>query len=635
MIPRMHAPRPEPISASGVPGTGDGGLRQLTPLLVWAVVFSDIGTSVYYVPGILHAQVGDGAPLYVLISMVAFLFLAAKYVEVCWRYPDGGGVVSVASHAFSPRWGLVGGLLIIIDYFLTAAISSVSGIQYIASVLPGVGQHVLSMTWIVMVLLALINIIGIRESAMIAMAMAVLALVIDVAVIVVVGVRVGLPEWTLMGDLLGQAARADGRTLLIGFSGAWLAFSGLESISQVTPAMRLPLRTTARRGMLLVVASIVVVAPLLTLFSVALLSPETKASEHERFISELAGLWGGLPLRTAVVVSASALLLFAANTAIIGTYHVFVSLADKGFMPGVIAVRNARFGTPHVAILTATCIPLLVVLATGADLVALGDLYAFGLLGAFLLTSFGIDVIRRREHIGGARYWIGLATTLAVALAWSVNLVAKREATLFGVLSLGIGLALAMATHGRVFSNLFYEQPMVTRVARRKIQEAERGLEEAERATILSVSQAQALAKLYPSKTLIALRSASPTIVQEAVAREKGRGGNTLYAIYVEERTGLFVGSVDFQSPRGNTQAIEALGQAARQAEQAGVTLLPIWTVSYNAVEGIVRAAVALEVDAVLVGVSQRSAIFHLLRGHIVQGLSRRLPAHIHMLLYS
>jgi nucleotide-binding universal stress UspA family protein len=493
----------------------------------------------------------------------------------------------------------------------------------------------MTLAWVVMVLLALINIVGIRESATIALCMAVLALVVDVGVVAVVVARVGLPEWTIMGDLLASSAGADLRTLLIGFSGAWLAFSGLESISQVTPAMRLPLRATARRGMFLVVASIVVLAPLLTLFSVALLSPETKAGHHERFISELAGLWGGLPLRTAVVVSASALLLFAANTAIIGTYHVFVSLADKGFMPSLVAVRNARFGTPHVAILTATCIPLMIVAATGADLVALGDLYAFGLLGAFLLTSLGIDVIRARERVAGPRFWIGVATTLAVALAWSVNLVAKQEATLFGVLALGVGLALALATHQRVFSNLFYEQPAVTRVTKRKIAEAERGLEEEERATILSLSQAQALAKLYPSRTLIALRGASPEIVREAIAREKGRGGSALYALYVEERTGLFVRSVEFETTRGNAQAIEALDAAAKQAEQAGMTLLPVWTVSYNAVEGIVRAALALEVDAVLVGVSQRSAIFHLLRGHIVQGLSRRLPAHVHMLLYS
>ena len=35
------------------PGESQPG--QLSPLLVWAVVFCDIGTSVYYVPGILYS----------------------------------------------------------------------------------------------------------------------------------------------------------------------------------------------------------------------------------------------------------------------------------------------------------------------------------------------------------------------------------------------------------------------------------------------------------------------------------------------------------------------------------------------------------------------------------------------------
>ena len=33
--------------------------KHLCFLLCWAVVFADIGTSVYYVPGILYEQVGS------------------------------------------------------------------------------------------------------------------------------------------------------------------------------------------------------------------------------------------------------------------------------------------------------------------------------------------------------------------------------------------------------------------------------------------------------------------------------------------------------------------------------------------------------------------------------------------------
>src|SRR5690606_13049159 len=59
--------------------------RQLSPLLVWAVVFCDIGTSVYYVPGILYSQAGAFTPLFIIATIIGFIPLAAKYQEICWR----------------------------------------------------------------------------------------------------------------------------------------------------------------------------------------------------------------------------------------------------------------------------------------------------------------------------------------------------------------------------------------------------------------------------------------------------------------------------------------------------------------------------------------------------------------------
>src|SRR6185436_14192908 len=144
------------------PHATETSLRQLTPLLVWAVVFCDIGTSVYYVPGILYQTVGIGelAPLFVLTATIGFLLLASKYVEICWRNPDGGGVVSVATQAFSPIMGCIGGLLICVDYFLTSAISSVSGIHYLGSLFPSLENHVVLLAVGALLLLAIVNTIG-------------------------------------------------------------------------------------------------------------------------------------------------------------------------------------------------------------------------------------------------------------------------------------------------------------------------------------------------------------------------------------------------------------------------------------------------------------------------------------------
>ena len=49
--------------------------RQLNWFLAWAVVFCDIGTSVYYVPGILYGHVKDSTPFFVLLTTGGFIFL--------------------------------------------------------------------------------------------------------------------------------------------------------------------------------------------------------------------------------------------------------------------------------------------------------------------------------------------------------------------------------------------------------------------------------------------------------------------------------------------------------------------------------------------------------------------------------
>src|SRR5882762_7019988 len=113
---------------------------RLGPLLAWAVVYADIGTSIYYVPGLLFGELGGRTPspaaAFVLVTGLAVILLALKYVDVSARYPDGGGVVSVGSDAFGDGLGCLGGILICISYFLTGAISAVTGLKYLAGLFP-------------------------------------------------------------------------------------------------------------------------------------------------------------------------------------------------------------------------------------------------------------------------------------------------------------------------------------------------------------------------------------------------------------------------------------------------------------------------------------------------------------------
>src|SRR5215813_518176 len=132
-----------PVASTQEEDHGHGKGATLGPLLCWAVVFADIGTSVYYVPGILYGTVGTLAGFFVFLTMTVFVLLTLKYAEVTHRFPQGGGVVTVAAQAMNHWVGALGGMFILVDYFLTAAISCLSGMIYLAIVLPGIGPYTL------------------------------------------------------------------------------------------------------------------------------------------------------------------------------------------------------------------------------------------------------------------------------------------------------------------------------------------------------------------------------------------------------------------------------------------------------------------------------------------------------------
>jgi amino acid transporter len=380
------------------------GKNMLGPILCWAVVFADIGTSVYYTPGILYGTVGKLAGFFVFLTMSVFVLLTLKYAEVTHRFPQGGGVVTVAAQAINHWVGALGGMFILVDYFLTAAISCLSGMLYLSVVVPAIGPLALWITVIALVLLGILNWIGISESAKVSLVGAVIAFASDLVILFTVFTHISLSEFfSLFGEMFANKSLTP-VSILIGFAGSFLAFSGLESISQLSPVMKTPRKKVAGLALLIVVLTIGLTSPLLTILSTLLVVDKAGhplANDpvlSAQLISLLGGKWGGVILQTEVAISASALLVFASNTAIIGAYHVFMALSRMEFFPAIVLRRNRLRGTPHYSIILATGIPILVLIIVQGNINLLGDMYAFGLLGAFTLTCLGLDIVRHRER---------------------------------------------------------------------------------------------------------------------------------------------------------------------------------------------------------------------------------------------
>ena len=421
----------------------------LGAFLCWAVVFADIGTSVYYVPGILYGPFRSRSALFVLMTLFVFVLLCVKYAEVTWRYPEGGGVVNVSSQALHPFAGLLGGLMILVDYFLTAALSALSGVLYLAVLLPFLNGLALQATVGALVALCILNLIGIKESARATAIVACLAGGGQLAVVLATAIFLGPAGVVHSFSAITHGTPLTPILLLTGYGAAFLAFSGLESVAQLAPAMREPRKKVAFRAMTAVVLTMAITSPLLTLWSTTLLDPH---ADPNQFISLLGAHVAGRLVGGYVAVSGSLLLVFASNTAIIGAYHVFIALARMGFLPRALERRNKWRVTPHWSILVAVAMPVAITVGAQAQVNLLGDLYAFGLLGTFVLTCVSLDVVRWRERPAWtagatATFAIGVLTTILVVTAWLVNLVFKPNATKFGGGLTVVGLVIGLMTY--------------------------------------------------------------------------------------------------------------------------------------------------------------------------------------------
>ena len=604
--------------ASGRRGAAHIGL--LGPLLCWAIVYADIGTSVYYVPGILFRQVGSSAASFVLATSIVFIFLAEKYADISARYAGGGGVVSVATDAFGPRAGALGGMLILVDYFLTAAISAVSGLSYLATMFPSLEHAVPILAVIGLILLGVLNWIGIRESAAVSAAIGAAAFAVLIVLVGVASWNVGPQHWEKIGNQLATAGRLPLGDAVIGFSGAWLAFSGLESLAQISPAMATPRRRTAGIAMGLVVVAVLATSPLLTAFSTNVLDPS--GLNPDALQSELAFAMGGPWLRALVVITASALLLFASNTALVGAYHIFGALADGGFLPGQLLNRSERFGTPTLAIGLAVAMPIAVLGMTGGNIATLGGLYAFGLLGAFAMSSISLDRVRMAEGQRGLLFAVGVATTVMVLVAWATNLVAKPAATIFGG-----SLTATMMLGGLAYRRGIWRPRAAASVTP---EEAERiAAERPAAAEILTLAEAIELAPAYRPKTLVCVRTSNERLLEETAAHLAGRREVDVAVLFIDEVPGLFVP----RDTEPSREACSVLEESVAWLNAQGATAIPIWRVASDAGEAIADAADRLGVGAILIGTSQRGRLWHMLRGNVISRLTARVPARTRLVI--
>src|SRR4051812_9170638 len=172
---------------------------------LFAAAYGNVGSSIYYALGVTAAFALGLTPVAFVVAGVIFMFTAATYAEATVMYPEAGGSSSFARRAFNELVSFFAAWAQMLNYTVTIAISSYTVPPYL-SVFPGLGwMHSgtagqLVVAAVLCVVLAVLNVRGIQESAKLNIFLA-LADLATQALLVVVGAVLILSPTVLINNV--------------------------------------------------------------------------------------------------------------------------------------------------------------------------------------------------------------------------------------------------------------------------------------------------------------------------------------------------------------------------------------------------------------------------------------------------
>lgn len=451
----------------------------LVAILAWVGLGADGLSSSAYGPEETFRAIGQHHYLALALALATALTVAVislAYSQIIARFPFGGGGYVVASRLLGPRWGVVSGSALLVDYVLTISVSIASaGDQIFSLVPPAWGQGKVPIETAVIGLLVVMNLRGVKESVT-ALAPIFLTFLATHALLIAGGVASHAFELPRVAAEVRSGLSSGLATVgAAGLFGIFLraysmgagTYTGIEAVSNGLQIMREPKVATARRTMAYMGVSLALTAGgILLLYMLFHVSPAEGKTMNALLLDAFAGDFrpAGLPLGRAFVwialASESALLVVAAQAGFIDGPRVMANMAVDSWLPHRFAQISDRLTMQNGVVLMGGA-SIATLLYTRGDIGALVTMYAINVFVTFSLSQ--ASMLRYWwQRRGSAGFKRGLAIHLpAFALCLGILVGNVYEKGLEGgwvtivVTSLVVALCLAIRAHYRtVQSNL-------------------------------------------------------------------------------------------------------------------------------------------------------------------------------------
>ncbi|HEY9854784.1 MAG TPA: universal stress protein [Stenomitos sp.] len=591
---------------------------------LFSIGYGNVGSSIYYALGVVAAAALGATPLAFLIAGLFFVITAYTYAEGTAMFPESGGSSSFARHGFNEAISFIAGWALMLDYIVTIAISAASSAFYLSYFVPVLKTaHAASagLAIAIVLVLAVVNIRGARESAAVNN-FSVFADALTQLLIIALGMGLLFNWQRLLSYPHVPGQWPSMHQFIYSVSIAMVAFTGIESVSQMAEESHEPAKTVPRAIGMVVLAVLVMYAGI-NAVGFSALSPSEVGSTWA--LDPVQGIVSALPQPLAgilgpwVALLAASILLIATNAGLMGVSRLAFSMGMHRQLPGPFYKLHPTYSTPFLAIAFFAAITVLL-LATGffSDklLFNLADLYSFGAMLSFTIAHASILALRWR-HPELERPWklpcnvrvagreipltavLGVMSTFAV---WLVVVVVHPWGRLVGFLWLFAGMLLY------IFHRQSHELPLTSTVI---------------------ISQLEPILVDLSMKRILVPTIGTP-FSEEMVAvacRLGKRERAKVTALYVfEVPMALPVGS---QVPTELTKAEEILTRARQIGEGIGLEVEARFVQSRSAGMAIVEAVKELEADLLLMGISPRERLGQAALGSTINHVLKKAPCRV------
>jgi amino acid transporter len=381
-----------------------------------------------------------GVAIAILIAIVV-----SSYRQTIRAYPQGGGAYIVSKDNLGTYAGLVAGAALLIDYVLTVAVSVAAGVAAVTSAVPALFGHRVVLCVLAVVLVAVANLRGLRESGQLFAAPTYL-FIGSLGVLLLYGGAGAIFGFIPEAPYQQHPPGLEGVGLFLilrAFSSGCTALTGVEAVSDGVPAFKPPEAHNARIVLMWLGAILIVLFLGITVlaydFGILPRADETVVSQLARHV------FGGGPFYYVIQAGTALILLLAANTSFADFPRLSFFLARDRFIPRQFATQGDRLVFSNGIVILGSLATLLLIFF-GGDTHQLIPLYAVGVFLSFTLSQASMvrRWLRLREEGWWWRSWfngLGAVVTGLVMLtiaatkfthgAWIVVLLIPTLVTLF------------------------------------------------------------------------------------------------------------------------------------------------------------------------------------------------------------